>query len=58
MATIDIGARGRVESSEASGAETDFPGLSACVASAVKEWEFPRSAGSTTLNIPFVFAAR
>ncbi len=41
-----------------SGAERDFPGLASCIAGMVKGWRFPASGGSTTVNVPFVFAAQ
>ena len=55
MATFVIGVSGDVESSSASGAEADFPGLSSCIAGLVKRWRFPPSSGRTPVSAPFVF---
>jgi predicted Zn finger-like uncharacterized protein len=55
---ITIGASGNVESASASGGERDFPGLSSCIASRMKNWKFPPSSGSTPVNVPFVFAGQ
>src|SRR5678815_1619927 len=57
-ATVVIGPSGNVDSVNAGGAEKDFPGLSSCIASKIKGWKFPASGGSTTVNVPFVFAAQ
>ena len=57
-ATITIGASGSVDSVSAGGAEKDYPGLSSCIGSRVKTWKFPPSSGSTTVTVPFVFAAQ
>lgn len=57
-ATITIGPSGNVDSVSASGGDKDFPGLSSCVASRIKGWKFPPSGGSTTVSVPFVFAAQ
>jgi hypothetical protein len=57
-AKILIGPSGNVETASASGAESDYPGLSSCIASRVQGWKFPASSSSTPVNIPFVFAAQ
>jgi predicted Zn finger-like uncharacterized protein len=56
--SITIGASGNVENATASGGEKDFPGLSSCIASRMRGWRFPPSGGSTTVNVPFVFAGQ
>jgi hypothetical protein len=56
--SITIGASGQVESASASGAERDFPGLSACIAARMKNWKFPPSGSSSAVNVPFVFAGQ
>lgn len=57
-AQILIGPSGDVQMASASGAESDYPGLSSCIASRVKGWKFPASSSSTPVKIPFVFAAQ
>jgi hypothetical protein len=57
-AQIVIGPSGAVQSATAGGAESDFPGLSSCIAARLKAWSFPPSSGSKTVNIPFVFAGQ
>jgi predicted Zn finger-like uncharacterized protein len=57
-ASITIGPSGNVESASASGSEKDFPGLSSCIAARMKNWKFPPSGGTTTANVPFVFAGQ
>jgi hypothetical protein len=56
--SITINASGSVDSASASGSERDFPGLASCIAGMVKGWKFPASGGSTTVNVPFVFAGQ
>jgi hypothetical protein len=56
--SITISASGAVDSAAASGAEKDFPGLSSCIQGRMKGWKFPPSGGSTTVNVPFVFAGQ
>jgi predicted Zn finger-like uncharacterized protein len=56
--SITIGASGQVESASANGGERDFPGLSSCIASRMKNWKFPPSGGPTSVNVPFVFAGQ
>jgi hypothetical protein len=58
MGSIVVGPSGAVESASANGAEKDFPGLSSCIASRMKNWKFPPSGGSTPVNVPFVFAGQ
>jgi hypothetical protein len=56
--SITIRASGSVESASASGSERDFPGLSSCIATRMRNWKFPPSGGTTTVNVPFVFAGQ
>jgi hypothetical protein len=58
VGNIVIGASGSVESASASGGERDFPGLSSCISSRMKNWKFPASGSSTPVNVPFVFAGQ
>jgi hypothetical protein len=57
-AKVTIGPSGNVESVSAGGADKDYPGLAACVASRIKGWKFPPSGAPTNVNIPFVFAGQ
>jgi len=57
-ASVTIGPSGAVQSVSASGAEKEYPGLASCIAGRIKGWKFPASAGSTPVNIPFVFASQ
>jgi hypothetical protein len=56
--SFTIGPSGAVQSASASGGESDYPGLSSCIAARIREWKFPPSSGSTPVNVPFVFAAQ
>lgn len=56
--TINIAANGRVQSASTSGDPNGYRGLASCIASRVRNWEFPASSGPTTVNVPFVFAAQ
>jgi predicted Zn finger-like uncharacterized protein len=58
QARIVIGPSGSVQSATASGAERDFPGLSSCIQGKVQGWKFPASGGTSTVSVPFVFAAQ
>jgi predicted Zn finger-like uncharacterized protein len=58
VGNLVIGASGSVESASASGGERDFPGLSSCISSRMKNWKFPPSGSSTPVNVPFVFAGQ
>lgn len=55
--SMTIDASGSVINVETKGEAPGFPGLSACIADAMRTWKFPRSAGSTTVNLPFEFRA-
>ncbi len=56
--TITVGADGRVTNATTSGDPRGYHGLSTCIARRVRTWSFPRSSGTTTVNVPFVFAAQ
>ena len=49
---------GSVQTATAAGDPRGYKGLSACVAARVRGWQFPSAGGTTTINIPFVFAAQ
>ncbi len=52
---LTISGSGSVSSSSASGND---PTISHCIESATKNWQFPPSSGSTTVNIPFHFLSQ
>lgn len=56
--TIQISPGGTVTSVKHSGDPRGYPGLGGCIVARLKGWTFPKSNGSTTANIPFVFAAQ
>lgn len=56
--TIQIAPNGAVTNVKHSGDPRGYPGLGGCIVTRVKTWTFPRANGSTTANIPFVFAAQ
>ena len=58
MASMVIDASGNVESVNATGGDKDFPGLSACIASRIRNWKFPPSGSTTSVNVPFLFAGQ
>lgn len=53
-ATITVGASGAVQGVSASGGN-EYPGLASCVSSRIRNWTFPASGGSTTVNVSFNF---
>lgn len=55
---IVVTPQGTVASATANEDPKGYPGLSSCVASRVRNWSFPPSSGTTTVNVPFVFAAQ
>jgi len=57
MVAVTVGRSGRVLGASASGGG-GFPGLASCIQGRVAGWRFPRSGGTTTVNVPFVFAAQ
>ncbi|HEY6562685.1 MAG TPA: GYF domain-containing protein [Polyangiaceae bacterium] len=56
--TITVGASGGVQSVSTSGEPSGYRGLAGCIAGRVRGWQFPASSGTTTVNVPFVFAAQ
>ncbi len=55
---ITVGPSGSVQNVTSSGDPRGYRGLSNCIASRVRGWQFPASGGSTTVNVPFVFVAQ
>jgi hypothetical protein len=56
--TITVGPSGSVQNVTTSGEPRGYPGLASCIAGRVRNWQFPASGGTTTANVPFVFAAQ
>jgi hypothetical protein len=56
--TITISPSGGVDNVTTSGDPKGYPNLAHCIESRVRGWHFPRSSGTTTANVPFVFAAQ
>lgn len=56
--TITVSAGGAVKNVSSSGDPTGYRGLASCIQSRVSTWTFPASSGSTTVNVPFVFATQ
>ncbi|MEB2343304.1 MAG: GYF domain-containing protein [Deltaproteobacteria bacterium] len=56
--TIKVAPSGSVQSVSTSGDPKGYHGLAGCIGSKVRGWQFPPSSGSTTVNVPFVFAAQ
>lgn len=57
-ATITVLGSGAVKSVTTSGDPAGYRGLAGCIQSRVSSWTFPASSGTTTVNVPFVFAAQ
>lgn len=57
-ATITISPSGSVDSVTTTGDPKGYPSLARCIESKVRTWRFPRSSGTTTAQVPFVFAAQ
>ncbi|OQX70056.1 MAG: hypothetical protein B6A08_02510 [Sorangiineae bacterium NIC37A_2] len=57
-ATITVLSSGAVKSVTTSGDPPGYRGLASCIQSRVSTWTFPASSGTTTVNVPFVFAAQ
>jgi TonB family protein len=58
VVTITVAGSGSVQNVSTSGDPRGYPGLANCIAGRVRGWQFPPSSGSTTVNVPFVFAAQ
>ncbi len=56
--TIQVAPSGSVSSVSTSGDPKGYRGLSSCIAARVRGWQFPPASGSTTVNVPFVFATQ
>jgi hypothetical protein len=57
-ATITVGPSGAVQNVTTSGDPNGYRGLAPCIAGSIRGWQFPASGGTTTVNVPFVFAAQ
>lgn len=57
-ATITVLGSGAVKGVTTSGDPQGYRGLASCIQSRVATWTFPASNGTTTVNVPFVFAAQ
>jgi len=55
---ITVAASGAVKNVSSSGDPPGYRGLASCIQSRVSTWSFPPSSGSTTVNVPFVFATQ
>ncbi len=56
--SITVSSSGSVTRATTSGDPKGYSGLSNCISSKVRGWTFPSSSGTTTVNVPFVFAAQ
>lgn len=56
--TITVGGDGKVRQATTSGDPKGYSGLASCISRRVQTWTFPPSSGTTTVNVPFVFAAQ
>jgi hypothetical protein len=56
--SVTVAPSGTVQNVSTGGDPRGYRGLANCIASKVRGWKFPRSSGTTTVNIPFVFAAQ
>jgi hypothetical protein len=56
--SITVGPDGKVRSASAGAEPKGYPGLAGCIAQRVRMWNFPPSNGTTTVQVPFVFAAQ
>ncbi len=55
---ITVGPDGKVRQATTSGDPRGYSGLASCISRRVQTWTFPPSSGTTTVNVPFVFAAQ
>ncbi|HEX3777459.1 MAG TPA: AgmX/PglI C-terminal domain-containing protein, partial [Polyangiaceae bacterium] len=55
---ITVQASGSVSAASADGDPRGYRGLAQCISSRVHGWQFPPSGDTTTVKIPFVFAAQ
>lgn len=56
--TITVAPSGSVQNVTTSGDPKGYRGLASCIAGRVRGWQFPASSGTTTVNVPFFFAAQ
>ena len=56
--TIQISPDGTVSSVKHSGEPRGYPGLGRCIVARLKGWTFPKSDGTTPVNVPFSFNAQ
>ena len=56
--TITVSPSGSVQNVSTSGDPKGYRGLASCIAGRVRGWQFPASSGTTTVNVPFYFAAQ
>lgn len=56
--SLTVGANGVVQSATGGADPKGYPGLSRCVAERARTWTFPPSGGTTTVEVPFVFAVQ
>ena len=55
---ITVTPSGSVSNAAVNGDPKGYRGLSQCISSRVRGWQFPPSGDTTTVNVPFVFAAQ
>jgi hypothetical protein len=58
LVTITVAGSGEVQNVSSDGDPKGYPGLARCIESKVRQWRFPQSGGTTTVKVPFVFAAQ
>lgn len=58
VVSVTVAPSGSVSAVNTGADPKGYPGLSRCIAQRVKAWQFPPSGGTTTVNVPFVFAAQ
>jgi len=56
--SITVASTGGVQSASSTGDPKGYRGLASCIERRVQTWSFPRSSGTTTVKVPFVFAAQ
>ncbi|HSC87160.1 MAG TPA: GYF domain-containing protein [Polyangiaceae bacterium] len=56
--SITVSPTGSVQSTSSTGDPPGYHGLASCIERRVAGWSFPRSSGTTTVKVPFVFAAQ
>jgi len=56
--TIVVLPSGAVQTATAGDEPRGYQGLTACVTARVRGWQFPAAGGTTTIHVPFVFAAQ